>query len=63
VLARFLLLSGVLAAGALLGMVAFTRLAFVGVDRLELPWPGKHEGLLVGGVLVLLGLAVLLLHE
>ncbi len=54
----FVVLSVVLATGTLAGMLLFTGLTFAGVKRLDLPWLDRYEHLILGGVLVLLGIAV-----
>jgi nickel/cobalt transporter (NicO) family protein len=59
----FLLLSVVLAAGTLAGMIVFTGLTYAGVRRLQLPWLERYEHLILGAVLVLLGIAVMGLHH
>lgn len=58
----FVLLSAVLAAGTLAGMLAFTGLTYAGFQRLEMPWMERYEHLVLGGVMILLGGAVLLFH-
>jgi ABC-type nickel/cobalt efflux system permease component RcnA len=55
----FAVLSGVLAAGTLSGMLAFTGLTYAGFRRVEMPWMERCEHLVLGGVLILLGVAVL----
>ena len=59
----FVLLSVVLAAGTLAGMLVFTGLTYAGVRRLQLPWLERYEHLILGTVLVLLGIAVMGLHH
>jgi len=59
----FILLSAVLAVGTLAGMVVFTGLTFLGVQKLEMPWLERYENLILGGVLVLLGIGVVLFHH
>jgi len=58
----FAVLSVVLAVGTLAGMMLFTGLTFAGIQKLELPWLERFEHLILGGVLVLLGIAVVFLH-
>lgn len=55
----FAILSAVLAVGTLSGMLAFTGLAYAGFRRVEMPWMERCEHLVLGGVLILLGGAVL----
>lgn len=59
----FILLSTVLAVGTLAGMLVFTGLTFLGVQKLEMPWLERYENLILGGVLVLLGIGVMLFHH
>jgi len=54
----FIALSAVLAAGTLSGMLAFTGLTYAGFRRVEMPWMERYEHLVLGGVLILLGVAV-----
>lgn len=54
----FTALSAVLAAGTLSGMLAFTGLTYAGFRRVEMPWMERYEHLVLGGVLILLGVAV-----
>ncbi|OGG55271.1 MAG: hypothetical protein A3F84_11095 [Candidatus Handelsmanbacteria bacterium RIFCSPLOWO2_12_FULL_64_10] len=54
----FVVLSAVLAAGTLSGMLVFTGLTYAGFRRVEMPWMERYEHLVLGGVLILLGGAV-----
>ena len=55
----FLLLSVVLAAATVAGMVTFTWLTLVGVQRLRFKGLEKYEQLIVGAVFCLLGLLII----
>ena len=59
----FVLLSGVLAVGSLVGMLVFTGLTFMGVERLDMPWLERYENLILGCVLILLGIGVVMFHH
>lgn len=54
----FAVLSAVLAAGTLSGMLAFTGLTYAGFQRAEMSWMENYEHLVLGSVLILLGGAV-----
>ncbi len=56
----FLLLSGVLALATALGMLLFTGLSLVSARRLKIEALERHESAILGGVLILIGLAVIL---
>ena len=56
----FFLASTVLALGALFGMFVFVSAAMSGMERLKLTFLEHHEGLLVGGMMVGLGVLVFL---
>jgi nickel/cobalt exporter len=58
----FILLSAVLAAGTLSGMLIFTGLTYAGLQRVEMPWLEHHEYLILGSILILLGIAVIGFH-
>ena len=58
----FIVLSAVLAAGTLSGMLIFTGLTYAGVQRVEMPWLERHEYVILGSVLILLGMAVIGFH-
>jgi ABC-type nickel/cobalt efflux system permease component RcnA len=55
----FLFLSAVLAAATLAGMVAFTWLSLAGLERLNLAVLEHYESAILGGLLILLGIAVM----
>ncbi len=55
----FTVLSAILAAATLLGMVVFISLAFVGVDRLKLKRFERREAALMGALFTLLGVVVI----
>jgi nickel/cobalt exporter len=58
----FALLSVVLAGATFTGMMLFTTLASAGLERFRLALLERYEGIIVGGLLCLLGLAVILLE-
>jgi nickel/cobalt transporter (NicO) family protein len=55
----FLLLSIILAAATLAGMVTFTWLSLAGFERLRLAALETYESAILGGLLILLGVAVM----
>jgi nickel/cobalt transporter (NicO) family protein len=57
----FVLLSAVLAGATFTGMMLFTSLAAAGLQRLRLDVLERYEGVIVGTLLCLLGLAVMFL--
>lgn len=59
----FALLSFVLAAATLAGMVLFTALTLSGLERLRLGFIEKYEGAVLGGLLCVLGVLVILLES
>jgi nickel/cobalt transporter (NicO) family protein len=59
----FLLLSGVLAVATLAGMVTFTWLSLAGLERLKLAVLEQYEDAVLGGLLVLLGIAVMIFEK
>ena len=59
----FLLLSGVLAVATLAGMVMFTWLSLAGLERLKLAVLEQYENAVLGGLLVLLGIAVMIFEK
>jgi nickel/cobalt exporter len=61
--AGFVVLSVVLAAATLAGMLTFTWLSLVGLERLRLEALEKYDGAIMGGLLILLGLAVMVLEQ
>ncbi|MBX3479280.1 MAG: hypothetical protein KF842_02695 [Caulobacter sp.] len=56
----FMVLSGVLAAATGLGMLLFTGLSLVSARRLKIEGLERYEAAILGGVLILIGLAVIL---
>jgi nickel/cobalt exporter len=58
----FILLSVVLAGATFTGMMLFTTLASAGLERFKLVLLERYEGMIVGGLLCLLGLAVIFLE-
>jgi hypothetical protein len=58
----FFVLSGILAAGTLLGMLLFTWLTLVGLERLRIRRFERHEAALLGGIFTLLGLLIIVLE-
>lgn len=59
----FATLAAVLSIGTLSGMILFTGLTFAGIRRLDLAWLERYEGLILGGVLMLLAGVVILFHH
>ena len=59
----FAALSLVLAGGTIFGMVLFTWLTLVGMERMKLTTLEKYENLLLGAVLCFLGLLIVLLEH
>ncbi|MBI1408305.1 MAG: hypothetical protein GC145_19510 [Caulobacter sp.] len=55
----FLVLSGVLAAATGLGMLLFTGLSLISARRLKIEGLERYESAILGGVLILIGLAVI----
>jgi nickel/cobalt exporter len=55
----FFLASSVLALGALFGMFVFVNAAMSGMERLKLAFLEEHEGALIGGMMIGLGILVL----
>ncbi|MFI5356973.1 MAG: hypothetical protein ACHQ4G_06545 [Opitutales bacterium] len=59
----FFVLSAILALGALAGMLLFTWLALVGLERVRLTALERHESGLLGGLFVVLGVLILVLEH
>lgn len=59
----FALLSLVLAVATIAGMVTFTWLTLKGLERMKLGWLERYEGVILGVVLCLLGVALILLEH
>jgi len=55
----FLLLSAILAAATLAGMMIFTGLASIGFNRLKIAALERLEGFIIGSLLVILGFIVI----
>ena len=59
----FALLTAILLVGTVLGMVVFTWLALVGLEKLKLKWIERYESGVLGGLLCLLGLLVMFFEK
>ena len=59
----FALLTGVLSVGTVLGMVVFTWLTLIGIDKLKSSWVERYESGLLGALLCLLGLFVMFFEK
>jgi hypothetical protein len=59
----FLVLSGILAVATLAGMMVFTWLTLVGLDRFSVQKFERYEAGLLGGIFTVLGLLMLLLDH
>jgi ABC-type nickel/cobalt efflux system permease component RcnA len=59
----FFVLSAILAVATLLGMLLFTWLALLGLEKVELKSFEKYEAGLLGGLFVLLGVIIVLLER
>ena len=59
----FALLSAILAGATLAGMVIFTWLTLIGMEKLKLKFVEKYESGILGGALVLLGVLVIVLEH
>ncbi len=55
----FALLTAILSVGTILGMVVFTWLTLLGLEKLNLRWLEKYESGVLGGLLGVLGLIVI----
>lgn len=55
----FAILSGILALGTLTGMMLFTFLTLIGMEKLDLSAVQKHEGYIMGFILCVLGAATM----
>jgi nickel/cobalt transporter (NicO) family protein len=58
----FAILSGVLLAGCLAGMIAFTALGLIGAQQLKMDVLEQYEDRIVGGLLILLAVLVVALE-
>ena len=59
----FALLTAILSVGTVLGMVVFTWLTLVGLEKLKLKWIERYESGVLGGLLCLLGLLVMFFEK
>jgi ABC-type nickel/cobalt efflux system permease component RcnA len=59
----FLLLSAVLAMATLAGMVTFTWLSLAGLERVKFAALERYEDIILGGLLVILGIAVMVFEK
>jgi len=59
----FALLTAILSVGTVLGMVVFTWLTLVGLEKLNLKWIERYESGVLGGLLCLLGLLVMFFEK
>lgn len=59
----FAILSSILALATLMGMVFFTWLTLAGMEKLKLAFLEKYESALMGGLLCVLGVAVILFEH
>jgi nickel/cobalt transporter (NicO) family protein len=57
------LLTAILSIGTVLGMVVFTWLTLVGLEKLKLKWVERCESGVLGGLLCLLGLLVMFFEK
>ncbi len=59
----FALLTAILSVGTVLGMVVFTWLTLVGLEKLKMKWIERYESGVLGGLLCLLGLLVMIFEK
>lgn len=59
----FALLTAILSIGTVLGMVVFTWLTLIGLEKLKLKWAERYESGVLGGLLCVLGLLVIFLEK
>ena len=59
----FALLTTLLCVGTVLGMVVFTWLTLIGLDKLELKWIERYDRGVLGSLLCLLGLIVIFFEQ
>jgi hypothetical protein len=57
------MLTGVLSVGTVLGMVAFTWLTLLGIDKLKSRWLEHYESGILGSLLCALGLFVMFFEK
>ena len=61
--AGFALLTAILSIGTVLGMVVFTWLTLIGLEKLKLKWAERYESGVLGGLLCVLGLLVIFFEK
>ncbi len=59
----FALLTTILSVGTVLGMVVFTWLTLIGLEKLKLKWIERYESGVLGGLLCVLGLLVMFFEK
>ena len=59
----FALLTAILSIGTVLGMVVFTWLTLIGLEKLKMKWIERYESGVLGGLLCLLGLFVMFFEK
>lgn len=59
----FAFLTAILSVGTVLGMVVFTWLTLIGLEKLKLKWFERHESGVLGGLLCLLGVIVMIFEH
>jgi ABC-type nickel/cobalt efflux system permease component RcnA len=59
----FALLTIILSAATVAGMLVFTFLALAGIEQIKLRWFEKHESGLMGGLLCLVGLLIIVFEK
>lgn len=59
----FALLTMILSAATVAGMLVFTFLALAGIEQIKLRWFEKHESGLMGGLLCLVGLLIIIFER
>jgi ABC-type nickel/cobalt efflux system permease component RcnA len=59
----FALLTAILSIGTVLGMVVFTWLTLIGLEKLKLKWFERYESGVLGGLLCLLGVIVMIFEH
>ena len=59
----FALLTAILSIGTVLGMLVFTWLTLIGLEKLKLKWVERYESGVLGGLLCLLGLLVMFFEK
>lgn len=59
----FALLTAILSIGTVLGMLVFTWLTLIGLDKLKMKWAERYESGVLGGLLCALGLIVIIFEK